>query len=145
MSNALKVSGAVLNGTPVLLCPMGNDPSQLKRISSATFDTHNGVCYMPAYPPFLTPMLSDLQVLFGKVEYSDKAKEIIASGRQLESDYAQRKMPAGFTFKTKPYEHQKESRNNKARRGSCFQSSYPGNPYDFQGMRYSHSSENSKT
>jgi SNF2 family DNA or RNA helicase len=91
------------------MCPMGKDPTQLRRLAAATFDGASGVCYLPAYPPFLTPLLNDLHILFPKVEFTDKAKAIIASGRKLEKDFDDRKLPEGFKFKTVPYAHQQET------------------------------------
>jgi len=109
MAEVLKISGTVLNGTPVLLCPMGTNHTQLTRLASATFDGSTGVCYLPAYPPFLAPTLKDLHALFPAVEFSEKAREIIAKCKQMEKDYDDRKVPEGFVFKTKPYLHQTES------------------------------------
>ena len=75
----LKVSGGFLGKVPILVCPLGMDGPSLRRVGYAAINQQKGVCYFPAYPPFLKSILADLTTVFKDIEFSDRAKERIAA------------------------------------------------------------------
>jgi len=105
----LKVSGGHLGRVPVLVCPLGTDGPKINRVSYAAINQQKGVCYFPAYPPFLAPILEDLKKVFGDVEFSDKAKERIAEGEKMAELQKQKFLDPAFKFKTLPFAHQIDS------------------------------------
>ena len=98
-----------MRGTPVLATTGGDRTAELMRVSYAT-RSKAGAFFMPAYPPFLSLILNDLNAVFGKeIEFTDNALMMIERGKEMEKMYLDKHLDPSFKFKTKPYHHQLET------------------------------------
>jgi len=105
----ITIKGGYLGKVPVLVCVVGKYKLHLERVSFATLNMQKGVCYFPAYPPFLQSIINDLATVFDKVVYTDNAKAVIESSQKMAESYLENKLDPNFNFKTKPFKHQKDS------------------------------------
>ena len=107
----LNISGGILGQVPVLICSAQQGGPNLNRVSFSTMGQgkYSGVCFFPAYPPFLKPVLQDLSKLFPEYVLNDKAKETVDVTKEWEKNYAQKILKPEFKFKTTPFDHQKET------------------------------------
>jgi len=98
--------GRAGNGTPVFMVA-GNHPS-FSRPFGAIWDETRAMWMYPAFFPASQKVLSDLEVISGEVDVilSDPVKRHVAALEQVRDRLAQRALPPGFEFVTKPYEHQ---------------------------------------
>lgn len=94
------------NGTPVFMTA-GSHPS-LGRPFGAVYDSGRRLWMYPAFFPAAKKVLSDLDVLSKDfhVSFSEVAQRYIKDLRQVEESVANRDLPQGFEFVTKPYDHQ---------------------------------------
>lgn len=94
------------NGVPVFTA--SGRSMELKRPFGATFDDDRSIWMYPAYFPVARKVLADFQVLGQemRVEYSDTTQEYINELEKIEENYSALKLPEGFTYVTKPFDHQ---------------------------------------
>ena len=95
--------GRAGNGTPVFMVA-GNHPS-FSRPFGAIWDETRAMWMYPAFFPASQKVLSDLEVISGEVDVilSDPVKRHVAALEQVRDLLAQRVLPSGFEFVTKPY------------------------------------------
>ena len=110
MAEVLKLSGGYLGKTPVLGCIAKGRAAQLRRIPGAAINSERGVCYFPVYPPFHKNLLADIEAVFGSYEMSPNAEKLMEDAFAQEELFKQGVLDRpGFSFKTKPFLHQKVS------------------------------------
>jgi SNF2 family DNA or RNA helicase len=101
---AFDVKVTALRGTPVFqIC--GFD-QRLGKVYGATYSKEDGLWYFPAFLPASDLVLHDFRALKLQLVFSAKAKEVIEKLKVLKARFEARQLPAGFTFKTEPFEHQ---------------------------------------
>lgn len=105
----MQVSGAKINGIPVLICPTKGHIEKLRRVSHATPNLPKGLCYFPAYLPFLDAVLNDLKRVFKQLHILNKAQELIDEARHQNELFKNKHLDENFNFKTKPFAHQLET------------------------------------
>jgi len=98
----LEVKITALRGTPVFQV-YGTDV-RLSKVFGAT--RIEGLWYYPAFLPASDVVLKDIRILKLPVAFSAKAQEAITKLADLKRRFDAGELPAGFTFKTKPFEHQ---------------------------------------
>jgi superfamily II DNA or RNA helicase len=98
--------GAASNGTPVFTC--ASQHQALGRVFGAVYDDKRCLWMMPAFWPASELTLNDLEVLSKSlpIVLSDSAKRHVADLDNHKKSLAERALPAGFDFVTKPYDHQ---------------------------------------
>lgn len=96
------------NGTPVFMIP-GGHPS-LARPFGAVYDSGRRLWMYPAFYPAAKKVLHDFDVLSKDfhVSLSDAAQRHVKDLGLVEQSVANRELPRGFEFATKPYDHQVE-------------------------------------
>jgi len=96
------------NGTPVFMVP-GSHPS-FARPFGAVYDAGRRLWMYPAFYPAAKKVLHDFDVLSRDfhVMFSDTARRHVKDLEQVEQSVANRVLPQGFEFITRPYDHQIE-------------------------------------
>lgn len=94
------------NGTPVFMAA-GSHPS-LGRPFGATYDAGRRLWMYPAFYPASKKVLADLDVMSRDfhVTFSEIARRHVKDLEQVEESVANRALPVGFEFVTRPYDHQ---------------------------------------
>ena len=95
----LEVKGGFLGKVPVFACVLVGNQGKLSRVAHASFDNRNGVCYFPAYHPFITTVVSDMQTVFPQVSFSDKAKAHLDAAHEEKKKYLGKVMRPDFQYK----------------------------------------------
>ena len=96
--------GRASNGTPVFTIPSLS--AEFSRVFGATRDQERGLWMFPAYFPVADLVLADLRVLGRPLEFSPTVDSYIQSLEAVRNLYTSLTLPAGFTFLTKPFDHQ---------------------------------------
>lgn len=98
--------GAAGNGTPVFMAA-GSHPS-LGRPFGAVYDAGRRLWMYPAFYPAAKKVLFDLDVMSKDfhITFSDVAQRHVRDLEQVEKSVANRALPVGFEFVTRPYDHQ---------------------------------------
>lgn len=98
--------GLAGNGTPIFMAT-GTHPA-LGRVFGAVYDAGRRIWMYPAFYPAAKKVLHDLDVMSHDfhVTLSEAAKKHITDLGHVEESVANRQLPAGFEFVTKPYDHQ---------------------------------------
>jgi len=80
------------------------------RVLGATFMRKKGVWLAPAYPPYVTDVVSDIKIVHEHIHFDAKAEEIIAEAKETEAHLkrGEFELNPNFKFITDPYEHQVE-------------------------------------
>lgn len=104
MNLIVRVGKAPGNGTPVFMIP--GMSKELSRPFGATWDEERSLWMYPAYYPVYKKVIADFKVISDQVTFSDIAITWIAKMNEIDAQYRDLKLPDGFTFITKPYEHQ---------------------------------------
>jgi len=99
-----EVKVTALHKTPVFQIH-GFDP-RLCKVYGATYSKEEGLWYYPAFLPASEQVLRDFRVLKLPLVFSAKAQEAVEKLKTLKARFDARELPAGFTFKTQPFEHQ---------------------------------------
>jgi len=96
------------NGTPVFMVP-GSHPS-FARPFGAVYDAGRRLWMYPAFYPAAKKVLHDFDVMSRDfhVMFSDTAQRHVKDLGQVEQSVANRVLPQGFEFITRPYDHQIE-------------------------------------
>lgn len=94
------------NGMPVFL--VSGKSQVMNRPFGATFDMDRQLWMYPAYHPVARRVLADFEACAAEMvfELSDTASQYIRGLDEIEQRYAALQLPEGFTFVTKPYDHQ---------------------------------------
>lgn len=92
------------NGTPVFTLPATR--LEYSRLFGATLDSARQLWLYPAFYPLASRVLADLRTVAPGVQLSEKAQAWADRVAQMETDLENRRLPADFTFVTKPYDHQ---------------------------------------
>lgn len=94
------------NGTPVFLLHGANLTHG--RVFGATWDQGRSLWMYPAFFPAAGRVLEDFSTLAAEVDvvWSDTALQHIKALEQVQGHLTERRLPEGFTFVTKPYDHQ---------------------------------------
>lgn len=94
------------NGTPVFMAA-GTHPA-LGRPFGAVYDSSRHLWMYPAFYPASKKVLSDLDVMSKDfhVTFSEVARRHVKDLEQVEESVANRTLPRGFEFVTRPYDHQ---------------------------------------
>ena len=100
------ISLETLNGTPVFVAP-GMGP-QYDRVHGCMVDREKRRCIFPAYPPFGLLAATDLTKVQKDTSFSPEAEQQIAWLRAVPHRLSERTLPEGFSFATKPFDHQIE-------------------------------------
>ena len=95
-----------INGTPIFVSP--NEHNVFSRIYGAIFDRDRLRWFFPAYPPFGLTVVSDLRKIAPNLVYSEAAKKHITNLADVPRRVQARILPDGFTYVTKPFDHQIE-------------------------------------
>lgn len=98
------ISLETINGTPVFIAP-GMSPNY-ERIHGGSFDREKVRWMFPAYPPFGSLVINDLRKVQKDVTFTPEAQKQIALLQELPQRLAERTLPEGFKFVTKPFDHQ---------------------------------------
>jgi len=98
------ISLETLNGTPVFVAP-GMGP-QYDRVHGCMVDRDKKRCIFPAYPPFGLLAAADLQKVQKDTSFSPEAATQIALLQAVPQRLKERTLPEGFSFATKPFDHQ---------------------------------------
>ncbi len=105
MNLEIRVSAAG-NGTPVFTAT-GSHPA-LGRPFGAVYDAGRRLWMYPAFYPASKKVLADLDVMSKDfhVTFSDVARRHVGDLKHVEESVANRALPVGFEFVTRPYDHQ---------------------------------------
>lgn len=100
--------GRAGNGTPVFL--IHGQTRTHERIFGATWDASRALWMYPAFYPASEKVLADFNALADSAEIvlSDTALQHVEALTKAKARLADRRLPRGFEFVTKPYEHQIE-------------------------------------
>lgn len=98
------ISLETINGTPVFTTP-GVNPG-LERVHGGTFDREQQRWLFPAYPPFGMLVVKDLNTVNKGTLFTPEALKQIAVLQDVPQRLTERTLPEGFTFETKPFDHQ---------------------------------------
>lgn len=93
-----------LAGTPVFVAS-GTD-MRLSQVYGATRFKDDPLWYYPAFYPLHKRVLSDLRALHMTPVFSDTAKQRVKTLEDYDRCIEQKTLPAGFEFRTQPYQHQ---------------------------------------
>lgn len=96
----------LINGSPVFLSP--NDHPSFTRVYGAVTRADLSRWQFPAYPPFGQLVVQDLRRVAPDMAYSPEARAHIEYLTRLPQLLAEKDLPTGFSFVTKPFEHQIE-------------------------------------
>jgi SNF2 family DNA or RNA helicase len=96
----------VINGSPVFLSP--NDHPIFARVYGGTLVPERRRWLFPAYPPFGLIVAADLKHVVPHLVYSPQAQEHLRYLESIPQRIEKRILPEGFTFVTKPFDHQIE-------------------------------------
>jgi len=96
----------LINGSPVFLSP--NDHPVFARVYGAVDRPDLKRWQFPAYPPFGQIVIQDLRRVAPELVYSQEAKAHAEYLADLPRRLAAKELPEGFTFATKPFDHQIE-------------------------------------
>lgn len=103
----LTVGFTRLNSTPVFIIPIANlDENAAQRVFGATCLDKKGIWAFPAFEPFISDVIRDLEIVAdGKenLEFNQVAKEYLDSLAQLPASLVR----PDFAYVTQPFEHQK--------------------------------------
>jgi len=108
-----------LHGTPVLVMATPDDvsSSEIRRILGATYLSEHGLWAFPAYWPYLEDVLRDLALVLPQVSFDDTALKHIEDCRSgADKDFVYRD---GFSFVTKPFEHQEQALKHALKHLRC--------------------------
>ena len=101
------ISLETINGTPAFVST--GMPPGLERIHAGILDAGKRRYIYPAYPPFGQVVVDDFRKVLKSVSFSAEAEAQIAWLEKLPQRLEDRTLPRGFTFVTKPFEHQVEA------------------------------------
>ena len=98
------ISLGTINGTPVFTAP-GVNPG-FERVHGGTFDRDTQSWFFPAYPPFGLLVVNDLKTVRKDTLFTPEALQRITELQAVPQRLAERTLPEGFQFATKPFDHQ---------------------------------------
>jgi SNF2 family DNA or RNA helicase len=91
-----------LGGTPVFVVAAAD--IRFMKVFGALWQ--NQMWYYPAFLPAAEVVLKDMRALKLPVVFSSAAQQAVTTLQQLRKQHEAQALPNGFTFKTKPYQHQ---------------------------------------
>ena len=94
----------VFNGTPIFVAR--NNNFDYHRVHGAAFDRDRQCWLFPAYPPFAEIVIDDLRKVDPNLTLSNEVQNQLTQLAQIPELIAKKVLPDGFTFHTKPFDHQ---------------------------------------